>query len=126
VHAALVTRPLEQDSERLKLTQIQKQVRLIFLVGGVLLVLWVVTANIFGKRIIGVDENALLRPWSLELYRFPIEYMAHSLFTMALASDLFMGLNLNVWVYTKAFVASPAAKDYDRRMTEVEEAGGKD
>jgi hypothetical protein len=126
VHGALVTKPLEEEGERKKLQQLQKKVRIIFTIGGAFLVLWLMTANVFGKRIIGVDENAFLKPWSLDLWRFPIDYLAHSLFTMALASDLFMALNLNVWVYTKAFVASPTAKDYDRRMVEIEEAGTKE
>jgi hypothetical protein len=29
-------------------------------------------------------------------------------------------------LYTKEFVASPAARDYDRRVAEIEEAGAKD
>ena len=67
-----------------------------------------------------------MRPWDLDLIRFPVEFATHSLLTMALASDLFMAMNLSVWQYTKEFVATPAARDYDRRMAEIEEAGEKD
>jgi hypothetical protein len=45
---------------------------------------------------------------------------------MALAADLFMAMNLSVWRYTKEFVASPEAREYDRRMAEIEEAGSRD
>ena len=127
VHAGLFTRPLESEADQKKLLAIQRQVRWILLGGVALLVLWIFTGKFMHMRIIGLDsQTSMLRPWSLELFRFPVDYATHSLFTMALAADLFMAMNLSVWVHTKRFVASPAARDYDRRMTEIEEAGAQE
>jgi hypothetical protein len=88
------------------------------------MIIWLFTAKMFGKAIIGVEaETSHARPWNLDLLRFPVDYAAHSLFSMALAADIFMAMNLSVWLYTKQFIASPESKDYDRRMAEIEEAG---
>jgi hypothetical protein len=126
-HAALFIRPVESQQDQQRLLAVQRQVRLILAAGVVLLVIWVFTASVLNVRIIGLESGtSLLRPWSLELYRFPVDYATHSLFTMALAADVFMAMNLSVWVHTKRFVASPAARDYDRRMTEIEEAGAQE
>jgi hypothetical protein len=127
VHVGLFTRPVGTKQDQQRLLQIQRQVRLILTGGVICLVIWLFTASVLGMRIVGVDaQTSMVRPWSVDLIRFPIEFATHSLFTMALAGDLFMAMNLSVWLYTKQFVASPEAKDYDRRMAEIEEAGGKE
>ncbi len=124
LHVALITRPISTKEELQKLLAIQKQVRIVLVIGVVFLLIWLFTATVFGKSLVGTDEmTSHMRPWNLDLLAFPIEYATHSLFTMALAADLFMVMNLSVWVHTRQFVASPEAKDYDRRMTEIEEAG---
>jgi hypothetical protein len=127
VHVGVFTRPISSTADEAMLLKVQRQVRLVLMGGVAFLLVWVVTAKVFGMRIIGLEEGtSMVRPWSLDLFRFPIDYAAHSLATTALAADLFMAMNLSVWLHTKAFVASPAAKDYDRRMSEIEEAGGKE
>jgi hypothetical protein len=127
VHVGLFTRPVGNKEDQQRLLQVQRQVRLILSGGVVCLVIWLFTASVMGTRIVGVDaQSSMVRPWSVDLLRFPIEYATHSLFTMALAADMFMAMNLSVWLYTKQFVASPEAKEYDRRMAEIEEAGGKE
>jgi GYF domain 2 len=128
VHVDTFTKPVTvAGAEEKKLAAVQRQVRLVLGLGVVFVGIWLVTAKIFGRAIIGIDpDESMVRPWSLELFRFPIDYATHSLATTALAADLFMAMNLSVWQHTKAFVASAEAKDYDRRMSEIEEAGGKE
>lgn len=127
LHVALITRPLSSDDDQKRLLQIQRQVRLILTVGIGFLLLWLFTASMFGKDLIGIDaDKSMIRPWSIDLIRLPVEFVSHSMFTMCLAADLFMVMNLSVWKHTKEFVGSAAAGDYDRRMNEIEEAGDRD
>ena len=121
------TQPISRPEDMDRMHKVQQQVRIILMAGLACLVIWLFTASVFGMRIVGTEEGtSMIRPWSPDLFRFPIEFATHSLFTMALASDLFMAMNLSVWLHTKAFVASPEAREYDRRMAEIDEAGGKE
>jgi len=112
VHVGHFTKPISAAADEAKLLSVQRQVRLGLAVGVGFLVLWTFTAKIFGRGIIGLDaETSLVRPWSLDLWRFPVDYAAHSLATTALAADLFMAMNLSVWLHTKAFVSSKEASE---------------
>jgi hypothetical protein len=127
VHVQRFTIPISTPTEEAKLLAVQRQVRLGLAVGVIFVLLWTLTAKFFGRGIIGIDpETSFVRPWSRDLWRFPIDYAAHSLATTALAADLFMAMNLAVWQHTKAFVTTKEATEYDRRMSEIEEAGDKE
>ena len=124
-NASTFTRPLRTPEEIAKIGTIQQAVLVIMGLGLVLMVAYAFTATLFDRALIGTDESSsFMRPWSLGLIQFPIEYFARSLFTTVLVADLFMLMNLSLWRHTKEFQASPDAASYDRLMIEIEEAGG--
>jgi hypothetical protein len=126
-HVGLFTRPVAGQVDLDNLLRVQRRVRLVLAAGIVCIVVWLFSGTVFGKHVIGVDaEGSLLRPWSFDLFKLPLEFASHSLFTMALVADLIMAMNLAIWVHTKSFVTSPDAREYDRTMSEIDEAGGRD
>ena len=127
VNGRLFTRPLAPGADYDRLVRVQWVVRLVFGIGVGLLLAWLFTGTVFGKSIVGFEaETSLVRPWNLSLLEFPVHYLANSLFTMALVADLIMLMNLSLWQHTKAFMQSPEAKEYDRAMSEIEEAGARE
>jgi len=124
INAGTFTRPLRTPEEIAKIGQIQTAATVIVGIGLALLVFYAFTATIMGKALIGTDDaTSLMRPWSLGLFQFPLEYFVRSLFTTVLVADLFMLMNLSLWRHTQAFQSSPEARSYDRLMNEIEEAG---
>jgi len=118
------TRPLRTDEEVAKIGSVQTTVLVIMGIGLALIVTYAFTAELFGKSLIGTNEQtSAIRPWDPNLIQFPIEYIVRSLFTTVLVADLFMMMNLQLWKHTKEFQASPDAESYDRLMVEIEEAG---
>jgi hypothetical protein len=82
---------------------------------GLLMVIYLFTKTIGDGRLVGFDsETSLVRPW--KLIQFYLEYTGRSLFITILVVDLFMLMNLSVWVHTKQFEKSEAAANYDRIM----------
>jgi hypothetical protein len=127
VSGSLFTRPLAPGPDYARLIRVQWVVRVVFGIGVGFLLLWLFTGDVFGRRIIGVSaETSLVRPWNTSLLEFPVHYLASSLFTMTLVADLIMLMNLSLWLHTKAFMQSPEAKEYDRAMSEIEEAGARE
>lgn len=126
-HVGLFTRPVAADDDLRRLLAVQKRVRLVLTGGVACVIVWLFSGTVFGKHVVGVEvESSLMRPWSFEMFKLPLEFASHSLFTMALVADLIMAMNLAIWVHTKGFLASPEAKDYDRTMSEIDEAGERD
>ena len=125
LNAGIFIRPLRTPEEVAKVGQVQKLVLIAGAVGVGLLVLYAFSSSMMGRSLIGMsDRTSLMRPWSLAVIQFPIEYFLRSLFTTALVADLIMQLNLALWRHTQAFQAMPEAQAYDRLMSEIEEAGG--
>jgi uncharacterized protein DUF4339 len=121
---ALFTRPVADDAELGKLLGVQRAVRLVLGVGLAMVVAWLCVGTVFGRHIIGLEpESSFVRPWDPDMFRLPLEFMSHSLFTMALVADLVMAMNLAIWQHTKAFVGTSAAHHYDRTMSEIDEVG---
>jgi hypothetical protein len=118
------TRPLRTDEEVAKIGSVQTLVLLIMGLGVTLIVAYAFTGEIFGKSLIGTNEQtSAIRPWDPNLIQLPIEYIVRSLFTTVLVADLFMMMNLQLWKHTKEFQGTPDAESYDRLMVEIEEAG---
>ncbi len=122
-------RPLRTPEEVAKIGAVQKMVSIIILVGLGVLIFYLFTvpmAGTGGRTILGANAaTSLVRPWNANVIQFPIEYVVRSLFTMALVADLIMLMNLALWRQSQAFHAAPEAAQYDRLMTEIEEAGGR-
>lgn len=125
VHSRVFTRPLEAPEDIAKIGSVQNTALAISGAGLLLIVIYAFTVDMFGRSLIGVsDATSLIRPWDPDLLRFPIEYIARSLFTTVLVADLIMLMNLSLWRDDKAFAgAHEAAAHYDRMMSEIEEAG---
>lgn len=125
-NASVFVRPLSSDPDVARFGRVQKGVFAILFTGVLFLLIYAFTAEVFGRSLLGVDADAsLLRPWDPEVLRFPVEYLSRSLFVTVLVADLFMLMNLSVWRHTKTFVSTPRAGEYDRLMSEIEEAGGR-
>lgn len=123
----LFTRPLAPGADYARLVRVQWVVRIVFTIGVAFLLLWLVTGDVFGKHIIGVStETSLVRPWNLSLLEFPVHYVANSLFTMTIVADLIMLMNLSLWQHPRRSWQSPEAKEYDKAMSEIEEAGARE
>jgi hypothetical protein len=123
-HRALFTAPATSADDEARLLAVHHRVRLLLEVGVACLIVWLFWGRALDRHVIGLDEaTSLLRPWSVGLYRIPLEFAAHSLLTMALVADLMMAMNLALWIRTRAFVATAGAGAYDVVMTEIEEAG---
>jgi hypothetical protein len=126
LNAGTFTKPLRTPEEIAKIGSVQKTAAIVVGVGLILLVLYAFSGSIMGKALVGTSEaTSLLRPWSLSVIQFPIEYIVRSLFTTALVADLIMLMNLSLWRHSQAFQSTAEAQSYDRLMSEIEEAGGK-
>lgn len=135
VNSRTFTRPLSQPEDIARIGSVQNVALLITGAGLLLVMLWAVTFEMtvptqMGTQqvgLIGVSEaNSMLRPWDPDLIRFPIEFIARSMFTMVVVADLIMLMNLSLWRDDRAFDGSQdAIADYDRMMAEIEEAGAK-
>jgi hypothetical protein len=124
-NATVFTRPLNTPEEIARVGAVQKLVGIVVAIGVGLLVLWLFSAQIMGRTLIGTNEaTSIMRPWSFSLFQFPIEYVVRSAFTTVLVADLIMFMNLQLWRHTQSFLATPQAQAYDRLMSEIEEAGG--
>ena len=125
-NAGTFTRPLRTPEEIAKIGSVQNMATIVVIVGLVLIVIYAFTATIMDKALIGLSESrSLLRPWSPQLFQFPLDYFVRSLFTTVVVADLFMLMNLSMWRHSKAFLETPEAESYDRLMSEIEEAGAR-
>lgn len=122
------TKPITDDVEFKKLLSIQTIVRFVLGAGLVLLGIWLFAGTVFDRHIIGLDDGtSFVRPWDTNVLKLPLEFMSHSLFTVSVVADLIMAMNLAIWQHSKAFLGNPqAAADYDRTMSEIDEAGTKE
>jgi hypothetical protein len=128
VNARTFIRPLRTPEEVAKIGAVQKLVSIVIMFGLALLLLYLFSVPLAGtgRTILGASAaSSLVRPWNADVLQFPIEYVVRSLFTMALVADLIMLMNLALWRQSQAFQAAPEAANYDRLMTEIEEAGGR-
>lgn len=125
LNAGTFTKPLHTPEDVAKVGAVQKTAAIVIGVGLALLFFYAFSGNVMGKALIGgSDATSFLRPWSLSVIQFPIEYIVRSLFTTALVADLIMLMNLALWRHGRAFQSTPEAQAYDRLMSEIAEAGG--
>lgn len=121
VRSQVFTGPLTSDGDFKRMRRVQSAVGAITMVGGVLLVIFITTRDVFGIHVIGLDpKKALLSP--VDLVGYLLEFAGRSLFMTALGADLVMRMNLTNWKNSRAFAGSPAAEGYDRVMGALEQA----
>jgi GYF domain 2 len=124
-NAGLFTRPLRTEEEFRKVGTVQNTATIIFLVGVVLLLIYLFTASFLGKSLVGFSsQTSVMQPWNAHFLQLPIEYFFRSLLTTVVVADLFMLMNLTLWRQSKSFEGTEESRHYDRIMSEIEEAGG--
>lgn len=97
------------------------------LAGVALLVVYMFTHELMGNRILGFgpppsegQAGTLLRPWSLDLYKFVAEYLARSLFMTALFADVLIGACLRVRRDSVDFARSAQFREHEAAMEALE------
>jgi hypothetical protein len=120
VRADAFTRPLLTEDDIRGMKRAQQMITIATLLAGILLLHFVLTQELFGIRIIGLDaKTALLTP--LDLVEFGVEIIGRSMFMMVLGADLFMRMNLATWKNQRELAASPAAARYDHTMAALDQ-----
>lgn len=119
----LFVRPLWTDEDRGAIEQAQTTYQIVLYVGGALVLLYLLTGKLFGRRIIG-GEEALVGFFSFmwNAIKFVVDYLGRSLFITAIVTDLVMMINVSAWRQTREFEASPHAAEYDKTITELDQS----
>jgi hypothetical protein len=115
---SLLTRPITEKRNLVSLANIQLAVLGAITLGVLLLILYLFTSHALGRSIVGSDKDASwLRPYSLEIHKKWIEYIAWALFLSVLFADQLMRISLGVWREERAAAGSPGAAQLDQTMT---------
>ena len=96
------------------LAKSQLQVLVLVGVGVLLIVIYMFTAKFSEGRILGFDRESLLRPWSLSLHAFWLEYLGRSLFLTVFFADLLVRMAVMTWHEERAFAGSGSAANFDQ------------
>lgn len=113
----LLVKPVTTPADREALARASFAVFLLTVGGMVLLLVFLFTATFAGKTLLGFDsEKCVLRPWSLDLHKVWIEYVARALFLTVFFADLVLKVALSVWKESKAFAGTPPAALHDATM----------
>lgn len=119
VKADIFTSPLHTAEDYARMQRVQKIVGALTAVAGGLIVTFLVTQDVMGIRLFGLDpKTTLLQP--LDLVEFFLETMGRAMFMTVLGADVFMRMNVAAWQKMKDFEGSPEAAEYDRIMSEME------
>lgn len=120
LRANVFTRPLLTEDDVRRMRGVQQMITGVTLLAGGLLLYFMLTQELFGVRIVGLDaESSLLTP--LDLVEFGVEIIGRSMFMMVLGADLFMRMNLAAWKNQRDLAGSPATARYDQTMTALEQ-----
>ncbi len=125
--ARVFIRPLSSDEDVRQIRRVQKIAGIVTASSLVLLVIFAMTKKVpLGEKyLVGFSsDSSLLQPWSWGVIHFAIEYVGRSLYVTAVAADLFMMLNISVWVNGKKFAATARAEAYDRLIGELDRVIG--
>jgi hypothetical protein len=121
VRGGVLTRPVLCEHDRDRLRRLQIYVNLLLLLAMALLLAFLLTAQVLGMRLVGLDpQTSLVRPWVVVQY--VLEYWGRSLFNTVLAADFLMRMNRSIWMAGREFADSPDAADYDRLMRQLDRA----
>jgi hypothetical protein len=85
------------------------------------LIAYAATWEVFGLRLVGLEpKSSLYRPW--QVLRYFLDFSSRALFVTVLGADLLLRATLAAWRQERAFMATPAAQEYDRLIGKLEEA----
>jgi hypothetical protein len=115
--AGLFVRPLPA-ARRASLGRVQWAFLGCTFLGAALLVAYLLTKEIGGVHLVGMDpDSSLMRPWKLG--QFFIEYLGRTFFITVVAADLLLRATLASWRHEQAFAKTDEAADHERRMQEL-------
>jgi GYF domain 2 len=124
IGAGLFVRPLAEGKDIRKIGYIQVAYTVLAGVALLLLIIYLFTAEFFGKAIMGFSSaTSILLPWNLIEYY--IEFAGRSLFTGILVADVLMLMNLSVWHHLSEFQKTEHGQKYDQLMAQLGTALGK-
>lgn len=115
------TRPLSSADELRSVWRVQALAWFLVLGSVACLIAYAVTWEAFGLRLVGLDpKSSLCRPW--QVARYFLDFSGRALFVTVLGADLLLRATLSAWQHQRTFLATPAAKGYERLMEKLEEA----
>jgi hypothetical protein len=121
VGARLYVRPLTTPGELRTIRFLQIIPMVVGGLAALLLIIFVMTKEVFGKKIVGFSsETSFFLPW--KILQFYVEFLGRSYFTSTLVADLLMMINLSVWTNWRRFSKTETADEYDRLMAEFHQA----
>jgi hypothetical protein len=148
--ADLFVRPLPARASA-AIDRVRRVASLTGLAGGVLLVVYLLTATVAGRwHLLGLypdrslvwlwqgrDEEENLREaleqatavyWvgDLGLVRLYVQFVARSLFMTTVFAGMLVGMSLSLWRQEKRFVATPESSEYDEAMAALGRVLGKE
>jgi hypothetical protein len=119
--ARLYTLHLTSAHEVRTLRRVQALAWLVALGSAACLIAYAATWEMFGLRLIGLEpKSSLFRPW--QVVRYFLDFSGRAVFVTVIGADLLLQATLSAWRHQRAFIATPAAQEYDRLMGKVEDA----
>jgi hypothetical protein len=112
-----LVRPLFHRQDVEQLIRLQRLVLVLTLIGVILLILYLFTAKIGDKHLIGFDKNtSIVQVWDLQIHVFWMEYVGRLLFFSVLFADVVLQVQYSYWHHERLFRTLPEARDFDLEM----------
>jgi hypothetical protein len=119
--ARLYTLHLTSADQLRTLRRVQTFAWIVALGSAACLIAYAATWEVFGLRLVGLEpKSSLFRPW--QVVRYFLDFSARALFVTVIGADLLLRATLSAWRHQRAFLATPAAEEYDRLVGKLEEA----
>jgi hypothetical protein len=119
----LLTRPVTSSQDLAALAKAQMHVLAAVGVGILILFIYLFGVKMGEDKLVGFDkENSIMRPWSLRIHRFWLEYLGRSLFLTVFFADLLVRMAVMTWREERAFAGSGSAANFDQTMSAMGEA----
>jgi hypothetical protein len=124
----LLVRPLLHREEMDQLIGVQRVVLLLTVIGLILLIIYLFTAKVADKRLVGFDkETSLVQVWNIQIHAFwmeyvgrllffRMEYVGRLLFFSVLFADVVLLVQYHYWYQEQLFRKRPEARDFDLQM----------
>lgn len=144
--ADLFVRPLV-EGECAAIGRVQGAATVSAVAGGLLLLAYLFTKQVFGLHLVGLDaEKSLVWLWEnrdqvplkpgealahakslywlgdISLFQLIVQYAGRSLFMTTVFADLLVRMSLSLWGQEKQFAGSAAEKSYDETMADLKRA----
>jgi hypothetical protein len=91
----------------------------ITLLAGVIILVFLLNAELGGVRMVGSDpKHSIMSP--VDVLSFAVEIIGRSMFVSVVGAELMMRLNLMSWTQNRAVAASDSATQYDGAMEQMQ------